>query len=607
MSESNAFGKTICSICYEDLKPLIEDLQSISICGHVFHELCLQQWLEYCSGTKKCTCPVCKQRCTQEDVGRLYFQSIGDANDTQRPSEGLFNGEQDKDPVLLLREVNKFKGKVSAITSACERQEQNLKELNEELSTCKEQLKEEIELKKVALQQKSIFQGLLRSKGDQLDKTAAECSRLQERNMALAKELAALKLVSDVNLDEEEIVKLASLGHGINSTDTVDILKKSLVLRNKSYKELMAQCNILGRGETRSLRKLEKAKEKMKNLKTRLRELELSLEERDNEALRSLKASSRTSGKAADLDGAKSNTLCITKFPATYQTEHPAEPAMNSNQSGGLTNHPILFRKTGNFDFHKTLGLNNCKKSEDVFDVDLEKDSRFFMDDSNSEPPQPVLEDPPTTKILPNNHFKVDIKKSGVSGRRTDIANMDSLANGQRNSFGLSTSCVNSKTVMHNTVIDVMEEDVVHINNPSSAVEESSADEIMEIPPFNIRKEVSSPVPNPNSGNSGDHCFAGGLLGPDGANRYLGKWCKRAQPKGSILSSTTLQEPSTSTGDLFAAGADGRGGRVKILRSQNHLGSSVLPKRSKSGSKQSSQQSQGCMQIDHFFAKADRS
>lgn len=42
----NSFSKTICSICYEDLKPIIEDLQSISICGHVFHELWYSHLLE---------------------------------------------------------------------------------------------------------------------------------------------------------------------------------------------------------------------------------------------------------------------------------------------------------------------------------------------------------------------------------------------------------------------------------------------------------------------------------------------------------------------------------------------------------------------------------
>ena len=39
MVGGTSIGKTICSICYEDLKPLVEDLQAISICGHVFHEL----------------------------------------------------------------------------------------------------------------------------------------------------------------------------------------------------------------------------------------------------------------------------------------------------------------------------------------------------------------------------------------------------------------------------------------------------------------------------------------------------------------------------------------------------------------------------------------
>lgn len=89
--------------------------------------------------------------------------------------------------------------------------------------------------------------------------------RLQERSIALAKELAALKLyvehfkaeancfsicslfaypaqyvnfllvfrVSDLDLDEEEVLKLASLGKETNNKETIDVLKKSLVIRNK--------------------------------------------------------------------------------------------------------------------------------------------------------------------------------------------------------------------------------------------------------------------------------------------------------------------------------------------------------------------------------------
>ncbi|CAL5428394.1 unnamed protein product [Camellia sinensis] len=80
ISSSNggsAIAKPICSICYEDLNPIIEDLQSISICGHVFHKLCLQQCIEYCSNVKKKRCPVCKQAFLEANVSRLYFQSVG--------------------------------------------------------------------------------------------------------------------------------------------------------------------------------------------------------------------------------------------------------------------------------------------------------------------------------------------------------------------------------------------------------------------------------------------------------------------------------------------------------------------------------------------------
>ncbi|KAG5068697.1 hypothetical protein JHK85_001074 [Glycine max] len=85
--------------------------------------------------------------------------------------------------------------------------------------------------------------------------------------MALAKELATLKLVSDLDIDEEEVLKLATLGNGANSKDTIDTLKRCMVMRNRSYKELMAKCNILGRGKARYSKKLEKAKEKITKLK----------------------------------------------------------------------------------------------------------------------------------------------------------------------------------------------------------------------------------------------------------------------------------------------------------------------------------------------------
>jgi hypothetical protein len=39
--------------------------------------------------------------------------------------------------------------------------------------------------------------------------------------------------VSDLDLDEEEVLKLASFGNAANNKDTIDILRKSLVMRNR--------------------------------------------------------------------------------------------------------------------------------------------------------------------------------------------------------------------------------------------------------------------------------------------------------------------------------------------------------------------------------------
>jgi len=60
--------------------------------------------------------------------------------------------------------------------------------------------------------------------------------------------------------------------------------------------------------------------------------------------------------------------------------------------------------------------------------------------------------------------------------------------------------------------------------------------------------------------------FSGGLLGPDGTHRFLGKWCKRGQNSESSSSAKR-----SSNGDLIAVGADGRGGRIKVLRTPTQI------------------------------------
>ncbi|KAL7246071.1 hypothetical protein ACSBR2_001242 [Camellia fascicularis] len=112
----------------------------------------LQQCIEYCSNAKKKRCPVCKQAFSEANVSRLYFQSVGNIY------QKLINCKDN--PGELRREIEKLEGEVLGLRSAIERHQKDVEELSEE----------------------------------ELDRSTLGCVRLQERNMALAKELAALKL-----------------------------------------------------------------------------------------------------------------------------------------------------------------------------------------------------------------------------------------------------------------------------------------------------------------------------------------------------------------------------------------------------------------------------
>ncbi|KAA8516097.1 hypothetical protein F0562_019276 [Nyssa sinensis] len=469
-------------------------------------------------------------------------------------------------------------------------------EINEELCFFKEHAKKEAALKNEASRQKASIQQLLHLKAEELDKSTLECMRLQERNIALAKELAALKLVSDSNLEEEEVLKLASLGNEANNKDTIDILKKSLVIRNKSYKELMVKCNILGRGEARSLNKLEKAEEKIKKLKTRVQELETAVEVKDNEVLRAMKASKKTTREGDKPDGVNlnSNSSSKNRCSLEYQMEEATVPKINLDQIVTVANDLFSSRKTKKFKHSKDLGTSNTQ--DDTITGEM---GSYFMIDEDSSEISKSMHELPHPDLKHQTSEDVAVQRDYLSGPESDSdTKKKALAHGPSNKDGVSHSRSDSKGDMANTASAAMEEDVVLV-----------LDDIKQSQPlFHVKKETPSLVP---ISQPGDHCFSAGLLGPDGTKRHLGKWCKRVQNKESTTPSLAMQRSSTSIGDLVAIGADGRGGRIKVLRSMNQSSmdgkdTSTWAKRCKYGSKTSSLQSQGCLQIEHFFARANQ-
>ncbi|XP_027907072.1 uncharacterized protein LOC114166524 [Vigna unguiculata] len=574
MVDGGEFAGTICSICYDPLNPITEDLQSVSICGHVFHELCLQQWFEYSSKGKKHTCPICKQSCRASDACRLYFQSVGDASDGGKLLQSF---ESEENVGVLRREVNRLEVKVSGLTSELERQTKELEGVKEELCICKEQAKIETALKSEALNQKASIQFQFHMKSEELEKSTLESFRLKEKNMALAKELAALKLVSDLDLDEEEVLKLATFGNGANSKDTIDTLKRSLVMRNRTYKELMAKCNVLGRGEARYSKKLEKAKEKITKLKARVQELETLAEAKENEYLMSLKLSKRTkSSKNLENSYTDSDALTACKSSVEKPNKQISTPKSGINLAANDNSKSLESSKieNSNATTNKTVNISNGTSDKKRDYVTIDED------------------DLEGTKALQgcSKHSHKDQDMDDIAFSKPSLAKPETTSATKTETL-LQRKC----TLAESPRVDI---DIDMTNNSAGPVdEEVTLQTTTNQPVVNIRKE--SPFTVSNSDNI---CFSGGLLGPDGTHRFLGKWCKRGQ------NSESSSAKRSSNGDLIAVGADGRGGRIKVLRTPTQILSggkenSTSSKRLKLGAKTSSLHSQGCLQIEHFFGR----
>ncbi|KAG2330970.1 hypothetical protein Bca52824_002150 [Brassica carinata] len=495
MAGENAATNAICSICYEDLKPVAETLQSISACGHVFHELCLQQWFEYCPSTNKRNCPICKQKCHLRDPFRLYFQSSGNQIDS------IASHKVEEDPVLLRGEVKRLQGKIQNLTSALEGQQKQNLEVSDQLQQCKEQLKEDKAKRWEALQEISTTQHLLKLKSEECVQLTSKCTKLQDRTMALAKELAALKLVSDLSLEEDDVMKLALLGNNAKTKDTIDTLVKSLVIRNRSYKELLAKCNQLGRGEARSSEKLEKALEKMDKLKKRVRELEMIAEESENRVLRDIKVSKP----------AMESLVSFRMPPSGNIVEKVSTPLGKFEKNDGFTNHESCLRGRG---------------------------------DSFSGKPESVIE------------IDDDVPETTNPG----IRHSDSVMKDEKSE-----------------------------NN----VQEKCDEPVIKDIKFNIRENPTSSV-SPRSNGAGESWLS------SGKNQNLRRW----------ETSSSLGGYVSGKNDLISVGPDGKGGRIKVLRSKpqfsNANASSGSGKRLKVGSKTRGSSSQGCLQIEHFFGKSNR-
>ncbi|CAL4996703.1 unnamed protein product [Urochloa decumbens] len=575
----------VCTICYEDLRPLSDQhLHCLPACGHVFHALCLEQWLEYCpGGKKKRTCPVCKQACgAAHPPTRLYFQSTGTC-----PTQATGPASPGPDPEAVAAEVARLEQKAASLGRVVEEQRDGIKNLNAEVARWMAKAAAAEAMQEAARKEKECVQMLLNARIEELSRKTSECGRLQEKSLALAKELAALKLSSDMNLQEEEILKLASLGNHGNLENAVDVLKRSLAIRNKSYKELMIQCNVLGRSESRMQQKVEKAKEIVKRLKARVQELEKELEEKENSLIRDLRSSKKlkaeqtksgnitaNDGKPCPSAGYKNQTA---KLDEVMQDPCNDKPDLNRLKPESKSD-PI---SNGNLD----------NKNADVIDLDAD-DSAFRDEHKTQFSAKPFGNDDSTLDSQNKSSlYQNDSQQSTTFECTTTHVAKEASFLKHREATGKSTSLDNLRAKLH-----IPQES--HFERRTNVTTSTWEKETLTID--GISKQTTrltsgtGPQQIHNFNSLSDDFQTPGIPGMDGARKSIGKWCK-----GSTAPVSASANPNR--GSLIAVGPDGRGGKVKILRdlgrSQESKSQALWPKAQKVGSKG------GQSQIDHFFGK----
>ncbi|KAF7101877.1 hypothetical protein CFC21_103094 [Triticum aestivum] len=436
-------------------------------------------------------------------------------------------------------------------------------------------------MRESARKEKESVQRLLNAKTEELSRKTSECVRLHERSLALAKELAALKLSTDMNLQEEDILKLASLGNHGNLENAVDVLKRSLALRNKSYKDLMVQCNHLGRSESRAQQRIEKDKELIKKLRK-------ELEEKENNVIRDLRSSK--------------------KFKADQKQTNPVNVSANNGFSSPSVGH-------GN----QTVKLDDvmqdgCKEKAQSNQVTPEAKKDPILEDNLEIKIADVIDldadDKDTikcpTELFGYNDFTLDIQNQSSRCERgteepTAFGCEPSLDVPEETSFLKHTAATGKSTfqeiLMKTKLQNVQELPVLRSTNVTTSTWKKESLTIGGISKQATRL-ASGTGPqtfhNLNSLSDDDFQTLPGCTG-EGARKGIGKWSKGMAAPGYLGA-------NTNKGNLISVGHDGRGGKVKVLRGHGRFPDSRTPAlwpkaQQKAGGKG------GQSHLEHFFEK----
>lgn len=266
-------GFSTCPICTEELK---EDIVTTK-CGHIFHELCITQWLK----TKR-VCPTCRTHATSKGLIKLFLNSNDDSFYVPKSQQAEVSDESFQNCIRLNEQLNK-----------------KVTELNDSITKLKEaaEMKNKAyeDLVKAKVSQDREFSNMrqtcsnLRTKMKYMVEDADKTRQMEVKLNQLEREvktMRGLKIILEGSKEEvEELVDNTSdvqtMAHFIAG------LKRDYASLQKSKTEVQSQAEDLQRKLSYSRVTAQTLREENDQLKSDKQHVEqdLSVAERKNDAL----------------------------------------------------------------------------------------------------------------------------------------------------------------------------------------------------------------------------------------------------------------------------------------------------------------------------------
>lgn len=252
-----------CTICTDYF--LASSDISVTLCGHLFHEACLSQWLKT-KGSQK-NCPQCRTKLTAKQVVPKLYVNAPDDDDSL-------------DPHVLKNEVDNLETKISQL----KKENTNVLEQCKVLVNSRSGLKGKISvLKKEVISQQNLVE-VLKTQLQNDENLFKEATAAKEETKKIRSEMDMMKKIEVLLIGSKESANalLQEYGSSECSRKTRDVatvcaavkqeyteLKTRYVRRDAEFRKMKQRINKLELAQEQSEANIEEFKEQITSLKTR--------------------------------------------------------------------------------------------------------------------------------------------------------------------------------------------------------------------------------------------------------------------------------------------------------------------------------------------------